>query len=813
MGPRGAVESEIGLVRRTHSWQGSSFVVDENTSYPFGWARRGSVLPMMGKRTSRFRFLLDPRALLAYVILAIGLAGFTGSSWWFEATRDPLNPPGLKDRNVFGTSRGIRSDEYIVDLPISRAQQLAKPSFPLVNLALGLGQHERFFAPVLDWGIVFRPLMWPLLVGNRWSHGVRWFLRFAVVALGFFAWFDALAASSFSQRRDRRRIQVAAIASVAVLFSSGITWWLATPVSEILAFAGLAIFAISRRASAQSASGRWLWVAVVLYFSAVTFFIFYPPLWAPVLWLIAGGTFDLYRRARRSARLAIPGTAAVLGVVAVGVAVSIAYYTPYLALSNDTAYPGRRVNEAGAVSLARLVEFAWPSLHAYAPIDGAEVYTGVGTSNVCEAAAIEVLPLFLLVALALVSGHVRRAAANALRGRPGLVGAWALLGAWLFLPLPKSFGSLSLLRWTPGYRAWLPFGFATAILVAAVLAELATPPPEGNERRLSWPQLLVASAMLSVLFVWARVELPGGHRDSWWSIELAAALLLAGSTFLPTSWAGLALALAWAIPLVATNVSVNPLLRSQDLFHAEAGHKAIELALSEHPGRILDLDTHSGAALAAFGWPVLATVDTAPEPSLWRFLGGPVLPQEIWNRYAHVRFSMVLPTALLQNDSFVFSVNPCDARFVALGVNHFLTGQYPLPEECIDEFDVHAAGWLLLWSRRSPVSPIGYARGERPGSALAFDWHSEVAAHLVPRRDRLTFESAGESEVHYAFPLNLAIIEDIACEHAKATTIDTHVVVSPSGDGLARCDIKYLGTSGAVMRLLGRAKDFQPQNK
>ena len=764
------------------------------------------------ERIPRLRGLLDPRAFLAYLLLGLGLAGFTGSSWWFEATRDPLNPPGLKDRNVFATSRGIRSDEYIVELPIERAQQLAKPSFPIVNLALGLGQHERFFAPVLDWGIVFRPLMWPLLIGNTWSHGVRWFLRFAVVALGLFAWFDVLAAGSFSESRDRRRSRVAAISAIAILFSSGISWWLGSLESEIFACSGLAIFAISRQANAQSVFGRYMWFLAALYLSTVTFFIFYPPLWAPVLWLIAGGTLDVHRRARGSTRLALPGTVAVLVAVAAGVAVSIAYYTPYLALSRDTAYPGRRVNEAGAVSLSRLVEFAWPSLHAYAPIDGPEVYIGIATSNVCEAVPIEVLPLFLLVALALVSGRVRRAAANALRGRPGLVIASAVLGAWLFLPLPSVFGSLTLLYWTPGYRAWLPFGFTTAILVAAVLAELATSPPEVNERRPSWRGLLVALAMLAVLFVWARAELPGGYRESWWSIVLAGVLLLAASTLVRTRWAALALALAWSIPLFATNVGVNPLLRSRDLFQEEAGHRAIDHALAERPGRILDLDTHSGAALAAFGWPVLATVDTAPEPSLWRFLGGSALPQEVWNRYAHVRFSMMLPTELLQDDSFVLTVNPCDPRFAALGVNHLLTGRYPLPEECIDEFDVRAAGRLLLWSRRSPVSSIGYASGKRPSSALAFDWRSEVAARLVPRRDRLTFEAAGESGAHYAFPLNLAIIEDISCDHALATTIDTHVVVSPNGDGLARCDIKYLGTLGAVMRLLGHGKDFLPQD-
>ena len=592
-----------------------------------------------------------------------------------------------------------------------------------------------------------------------------------------------------------------------MLFSSALVWWLGHPTPEILGLSGIVVWAVDRRARATSPLARAGWTVAVAWVAAAAFFSFYAPMWAPVLWLLAGCAFDSHRDAGAGAglRRSLRGAVVSIGVIAVGVATSILYYAPYLVLVLDTIYPGRRVSAPGEQPLSRLVELAWPSLHAFAPLYLPEQYVGNATSNVCEASAVEVLPLFLLPLLAVTSARVRSCAVTALRARPGLTLAWGVLAAWIFLPLPRVLGWLTLLRWTPGARAWIPFGVATALLVASILAELASSPADPGSR-LEWRSAAGAAAVLALLLFVARTQLPGGSRPSWAPMGAAAVLLVIGSSLVRTRWAGLGLAVAWAVPVVAVNVQVNPLLSTRDLFVEGPGHAAVSRALERAPGRILDFGTHGGATLAGYGWPVLATVDTTPEPSLWRFLAPAAseLTPMVWNRFAHVRFVLPpLPTTTPTADSIQVQLDPCSPALAAIGVNHILTDR-ELPAACAADYDRTPAGDELLWSRRVPVRMIGLARGVRPASALGFDWRGDVPARLTARRDRLVLEGAGDPSHHYAFALNLAVIDEITCERASAVTMDTHVVVNPAGGGPARCEIRFLGTAGALRRLLSR---------
>ena len=105
--------------------------------------------------------------------------------------------------------------------------------------------------------------------------------------------------------------------------------------------------------------------------------------------------------------------------------------------------------------LNRLIEMVWPSLTVSAPVHcGPERYVGIPPSNVCEASSLEVLPLFVLPALALVSARVQRAFGALVRTSPASVLAFAVLCAWLYLPLPAWFGRLTLLQWSAAGRAW-----------------------------------------------------------------------------------------------------------------------------------------------------------------------------------------------------------------------------------------------------------------------------------------------------------------------------------------------------------------------
>jgi hypothetical protein len=761
------------------------------------------------------------RGALVVGIFLLGLAGFTGSSWWYEAVIDPLNdaPTRAQRRELFGFSRPIRGDEYRVDLPLARANQRSEPAFPLVNLDLGLGQLQRnpYDVPVLEWGVVIRPWTWPLFLDDRWSHGVRWFMREALLLAALFAWFGVIVGGrERAGARERPRLAIATLGALAVFFSSHLVWWRGHAMPQVVALAGIVVFAAGRAAGTANRRALARWLLLVCWLSACAFSAFYPPIFAPVLWIVSGSVFDVQLRARRTWLGAAAATVPVLLAIAVGAAVAIAYYAPYVAVVLESLYPGRRVTSGGEVAWQRLAAMFWPSLHAYAPPHGYEFFSGAPQvpGNVCEAAAVEVAPFFFLAAAMLVSSRVRSAAWSALREHPGLTTAVAVLAAWVFLPVPPLFGKLTLLQWTQGGRAWMPFGVGLALLTAAVLAELAARP--GEQGRFAWKELLVAAVVVAGMVALGRTQLPPDGRAFWFPLILTAGLLLAGAAALNTPRGAPLLGLAWMVPLALSTARVNPLLRSRDLFHESGAHLAVADALARTPGRLVDYGTHNGATLGGFGWPVLTGVDTAPDASLWRFLERdvPGLTEETWNRYAHVR--MVLPptpTRLVQADYFIAQLSPCSARAAAVGVNHLLTTRDAvLPDACAAGFERRPVGDLSLWTRRRPVRLIGVARGARPASALGFDWSAAAgsAARVIRLRDRVVLEVPGAPGTYYAYAVNLGVLDEVVCTNASATFVDTHVVVSPLGAAQGSCELRFLGTHGAVLRLLGKRRAYSP---
>ncbi|HEY6907739.1 MAG TPA: hypothetical protein VI356_00100 [Myxococcales bacterium] len=737
-------------------------------------------------------------AAFAAALAALGIAGLGGSSWFCAIRGDRLFTAKERDvREIYGSSRSIRSDEWAVETPQVRAQQLA--GFPLVNLNEGIGELQRnpYEIPVLDWGLPFRPLTWPYLLGSRWSHGVRWFLRDLLLLLGVYALLAAFV-------EDRR---TAAVAALAVLFSSAFVWWRSTVMIEFVGFLCLT-GGLAARALRERSLGAF---ALTAYAAACSFCVFYPPVWAPALWVVCAAILDLARRARRLAAGAL-----LIALIAAGALLGIFYQLPYLSLISGTAYPGHRIAHAGGLQPGRLLDLLWPSLTVAAPVNcGEERYLGPESTNACEAAAIEVIPIAALAAMAAVSARGRRAAARLLARCPFSIAAFAVLAVWLLLPLPDWFGTITLLRWSPALRAWIAFGLGLSLLAAHMLATLRTDPAE---ERLQWRALLGVAAVAASAFA-ARSRVDPGllsrcHARAWIPPLAAAAVLLCAGALLAGTRRGASLLLAaWAGAVVLANYRVNPLIRSATMFSTGTGHAVVDRALSRAPGRIMDYSTHPGAELAAFGWPMLSGVQSAPDLALFRFLAAdsPGLTEEVYNRYAHYSFTGTGETSrLLQADLVRVAISPCSRRLEALGVNHILAADsfHPGPG-CAAAWAVEPAGELRLWSRRVPVCAVGVARGT-PASALEFDFGCPGEARLEAGAGGFSLRVPRDPSRSWAMAVNEAVIGSIECTGATARFVDAHLVVHPAPatpsqpQAEAVCHARYLDSIAALRRLLGK---------
>jgi hypothetical protein len=550
---------------------------------------------------------------------------------------------------------------------------------------------------------------------------------------------------------------------------------------------------------------KWRWRALTAWCAACSFFVFYPPVWAPMLWVVCALVIDVGRR-----RQQLGPSVLLVAAIGFGATIGLFYHLPYLSLVVDSLYPGNRIAFAGTLHPARLIEMVWPSLTAAAPVHcGPERYLGLEASNVCEASSLEVLPLALLLALALVSARVRRALVRLFRSSPASLLAFAILSAWLFAPLPAWFGWMTLLRWSPTPRAFIGFGISAALLASHLLATLRADP---EVEPLRWRALVALPVVAACAFAakeHIRPELVQGCYARAWlpPLVMTAILLLAGAISAGTRRGANILLAAWVGGVVLANHRVNPIIHSRQMFSKGQGHDTVDRALAQTPGRLLDYSTHPGAQLAAFGWPTLGGVHNAPAVALFQFLASesPGLSEEIYNRYAHSAF--VMPpqrTELLAPDHIRVAIDPCGRTLRALGVNHLLTevDSGPTPA-CASAWISQPVGQLRLWSRRQPVCAVGVGRGG-PRSALDFDYACPTEAKLARHTSGFTLEVPADAARSWALAVNPATIAHLDCVGASGRIVAAHLVLQPQGDVAASCRARYVDSPAALRRLWKR---------
>jgi hypothetical protein len=560
------------------------------------------------------------------------------------------------------------------------------------------------------------------------------------------------------------------------------------------------------------------WGISAWYLFTCAFFAFYPPIWAPMLWLISASIIDSRWRTEPRRWRTLAAAVPPLVALAVAVASAIAYYAPYLASVLHTAYPGERRVQSGGFALARLLTLTWPSVGILGSPWLPERYFGPEPSaNICEFSAIEVTPLFILLAVAVVPGPVGSAVWRTVKGNPVLSTAWLVLGAWLFLPMPEPFGTLALLRWTTPFRAWFAFDFAAALLAVAILTELSA--AARSPARVSWREAIVAAVTCAALFQpvydqYKKLVEAAIVVRYWGPMALAAVLTLLGVALLRYRSGAALLAFGWAVPLVAVNLGVNPLIKTADLLPVGQGHRVARAALEKAPGRVVDVSTHWGSELVGEGFAVLGGVHVAPDIDLFHFLApeSPGLTADAFNRYGHVHFRLQPQASGLGAFDLVnVAVSPCSRRLATLWVNHFLVHRSAtIPSECAADFEVGDAGQSRWWSRKVPVNQIGVlatSRGAPPTSALEFDFGRSTNIRLTRQRDGMLLEAPPGSQP-FAAAVNLSLIDRIDCTGGSASTLDTHVVVTPRGEQPVRCEVRFLGTRGGLARLAGLQQPF-----
>ncbi len=445
---------------------------------------------------------------------------------------------------LWGTPKGVRSDEWLFFTPMVVSQASSRPSFPLVNPGWGPAQAPLITnAPVRHWSMLVRPQYWGFfLLDLEHAFAFYWNMKAFLLLGGVFLLLMLLTGSNFG---------VSLLGMAWVFFSGFMQWWYSTPgmLPEVVGCFSLLL--VSAHYLALS-SRRWV-VGVSALVLSLSFLgsvlVLYPPFQVPLLYLgiaiLAGslGPRLATNPPRGDLTFRVCCAASALSVVVVLLALYYRDAKPAIELMSGTIYPGSRMSTGGDIPLAQI-------FGGFYGFFMSEQVFPQEWDNVCEAS--NFVLLFPLPMAALLW--------RAWRGRRVTALEWSLMGylgvvlTWIALGWPRSLAVASGFGRSPGIRSLLGLGLASIFLCCIFLAKRRVDLPGGIGRRLSvavsW-LILVLLFSLDLARVTVGVATPG---------RVALVSIVATATgYLLLARRRISCALCILLPNILSHGLVNPL--------------------------------------------------------------------------------------------------------------------------------------------------------------------------------------------------------------------------------------------------------------
>ena len=294
---------------------------------------------------------------------------------------------------VLGSAKHIRSDEWQVQTAWILSQAAQKPSYPLINPAVGDGPAPLICSlPVRHWSILFRPqFLGFFFLKLEQAFAIYWNFKWYALVLGAFLFFHVATHGK----------SLLALAGAFFIFFSGFTqWWFSSP-TMMPEMVGMFFFALWATAIIFRTSSRWVAVcaSLVLLFAIEQFaFCCYPRFQIPLIYLgifiLIGGAVQHYRHPTSSTLTIASQLSLLAGTLIAACALLYCWYSDVGNLLGEIRrliYPGQVFSTGGAFLwfwfVAPFLEFGMTE-HHFPP----------GMGNSCEAAGyLFVLPVLLAV--------------------------------------------------------------------------------------------------------------------------------------------------------------------------------------------------------------------------------------------------------------------------------------------------------------------------------------------------------------------------------------------------------------------------------
>jgi hypothetical protein len=601
------------------------------------------------------RFKQSHLIIWAFVLLtfALGLVfkiNFSSLALW-DSYLGGNNP--TQQGILFGTPKGIRSDEWMLGVPWVMSQVNSNPAFSTQNPAVGAETASLLVGlPTEHWSAIFRPALWgyyflDLERGFSWHWMFRTFGLFVALAV-FFRF--ALSCSML----------VSLTGAGWIYFSAFNQWWLAS-VSEIIFSFLLTCIGFSAVFKSNSIL-RLAFSSELLLLGIVGFGLtLYPPFQVPLFYLgLCLIPFLLPKNINNEPVSSTIKIAVLISTALTSVALLYLFLVDNketVSLMQSTVYPGQRLSFGGGYNLSRYFSGFFDSIYS-------EGLYPQSYGNVCEASSFLLLwPISLLIAcLSRQSGF--------------LIKSLPLIVYLIFASIWVSFGTnpllakLTLWSMVPSNRALIGLGIGSIIYSILVIDRVKKPTTI----------LVVLLCVIFVTLLWDFLHkfqaLPiRSMSNQEFNFVIASSILILVS-LISSSRTLLAASILFGV--VYPNSSINPVMSGMDSIVKSAIYQAVQ-----------SIDTDKSEKWAVYGSPIVPQIVKAagakvingalyaPDLESLRVFDPEGKYIDIYNRYSHVTLNQVIEGQPLrfhlhQADTWQLDISPCDPAFKTLKVRYFV---------------------------------------------------------------------------------------------------------------------------------------------
>lgn len=640
-------------------------------------------------REKTFKFIYIIFGIIL-VLTAFRISGSSIGMWNKYLGDDPM-----KGGVVLGIPRSIRSDEWLVQTPLTLSQD--ENNYDQINQFIGNGQDTAviYDAPNKHWSTIFKPHNWGFFVlPQENAFAFKWWFRGAMLIISTYLLLLVL---------TKRNYFLSISGALILFFTPMVQWWYSIQVMEPIAYGFLSLYFALRILKYESKK-RLIFYSIILFYSMIAFALsFYPAFQIPVLYVVLfvflGYTIENWNEISTNWKAKI--LALSVPLVLAGMILFAYYYSVKETISTilNTSYPGARFVNGGGYSL---IQFLSGPYNFLLQLNSTNVPAAF--SNQSEASSFIPIVLFILI----MPFILYYCAQNILKkSREGsilflLTILFLVNVTFIFFGFNNFLAKYSLFYLIPENRMIIGIGLISFLGIIIFINLIR----EGNIRLNKIQAISISASVISlILIAFIGRELnelaPQFIRNKFVVIGTSALIALFMYLLLmKKEKSSVLLLLAFSIFSAAF---VNPLYYGlsplRDSVISNDLSEINEKFNPENKKWVVYDSMFWGNFLAAQGIQTLNGTHLYPQLETWKKLDTEAKYDYNYNRYSHIIFETNQDTEIsFENpvsDTLKIKINPCNKFFKDENVGYLMTQNDMSGYKCLEK--VEEKGKIIIY--------------------------------------------------------------------------------------------------------------------